>query len=70
MEYLIGCAGTVFTLLAFIIGFFFGRFSRMPQAADPAPTDEEKLRTFKEELKAFDDCMNYSIDVAYGGGKA
>lgn len=70
MEYLIGCAGTVFTLLAFIMGVCLGRLMHSPPKAEPADTDEEKLRTFKEELKAFDDCMNYSIDVAYGGGQA
>ncbi len=67
-AYLMGCAGMLITLLAFLIGFFMGRALREQPAPPVEPeVDEEKKLRFEAEQKALADCMNYSIDVAYGG---
>ena len=69
-AYLIGCAGMLITLLAFFIGFFVGRGCREQVMPPVEPqVDEEKRLRFEAEQKALADCMNYSIDVAYGGPK-
>ena len=69
-AYLIGCAGMLFTLLAFLIGFYVGRGCReAPMLPVEPQVDEEKKLRFEAEQKALADCMNYSIDVAYGGPK-
>ena len=69
-AYLIGCAGMLITLLAFFIGFFVGRGCRETPLMPVEPqVDEEKKLRFEAEQKALADCMNYSIDVAYGGPK-
>ena len=67
-AYLIGCVGMLITLLAFFIGFFVGRGCReVPMLPVEPQVDEEKKLRFEAEQKALADCMNYSIDVAYGG---
>ncbi len=67
-ELLLGCAGMLITLLAFFIGFFIGRAVReQPMLPVEPQVDEEKKLRFEAEQKALADCMNYSIDVAYGG---
>ena len=76
-AYLIGCAGMLITLLAFLIGFFIGRGCREKKCAERSgdrsllpmepQVDEEKKLRFEAEQKALADCMNYSIDVAYSG---
>ena len=67
-AYLIGCAGMLMTLLAFFIGFFVGRGCReAPMLPVEPQVDEEKKLRFEAEQKALADCMNYCIDVAYGG---
>ena len=69
-EMLFGCAGMLLTLLAFLIGFFTGRGCReQPMLPVEPQVDEEKKLRFEAEQKALADCMNYSIDVAYGGLK-
>ena len=69
-AYLIGCVGMLITLLAFFIGFFVGRGCREQVMLPVEPqVDEEKKLRFEAEQKALADCMNYSIDVAYGGPK-
>jgi hypothetical protein len=69
-ELLLGCAGMLVTLLAFLIGFFTGRAVReQPMLPVEPQVDEEKKLRFEAEQKALADCMNYSIDVAYGGSK-
>ena len=69
-AYLIGCAGMLITLLAFFIGFFVGRGCRETPLLPVEPqVDEEKKLRFEAEQKALADCMNYSVDVAYGGSK-
>ena len=66
-AYLIGCAGMLITLLAFMIGFFVGRGCReQPMLPVEPQVDEEKKLRFEAEQTALADCMNYSIDVAYG----
>ena len=58
------------TLLAFFIGFFTGRGCReQPMLPVEPQVDEEKKLRFEAEQKALADCMNYSVDVAYGGSK-
>ena len=67
---LIGCASALITLLAFFIGFFMGRGCReQPMLPVEPQVDEEKKLRYEAEQKALADCMNYSIDVAYGGSK-
>ena len=67
VEMLIGCAGMLLTLLAFFIGFFIGRGCREQPLLPVEPeVDREKQLRFEAEQKALADCMNYSIDVAYG----
>ncbi len=69
-ELFLGCAGMLVTLLAFFIGFFTGRTVReQPMLPVEPQVDEEKKLRFEAEQKALADCMNYSIDVAYGGSK-
>ena len=69
-ELFLGCAGMLVTLLAFFIGFFTGRAVREEPMLPVEPqVDEEKKLRFEAEQKALADCMNYSIDVAYGGSK-
>ena len=69
-ELLMGCAGMLITLLAFFIGFFIGRAVREQPLMPVEPeVDREKQLRFEAEQKALADCMNYSIDVAYGGVK-
>ena len=69
-EILLGCAGMLLTLLAFFIGFFIGRAVREQPLMPVEPeVDREKQLRFEAEQKALADCMNYSIDVAYGGVK-
>ena len=69
-EMLLGCAGMLITLLAFFIGFFLGRGCREQPLMPVEPeVDREKQLRIEAEQKALADCMNYSIDVAYGGVK-
>ena len=78
-ELLLGCAGMLLTLLAFFIGFFIGKRTEgrffcpgedsKNRPCCPAEIDREKQLRFEAEQKALADCMNYSIDVAYGGSK-
>ena len=69
-ELLLGCAGMLITLLAFFIGFFLGRGCREQPLMPVEPeVDREKQLRFEAEQKALAACMNYSIDVAYGGVK-
>ena len=69
-EILLGCAGMLLTLLAFFIGFFLGRgCHEQPLMPVEPEVDREKQLRFEAEQKALADCMNYSIDVAYGGVK-
>ena len=74
-EMLLGCAGMLITLLAFFIGFFLGRGFREKKCAERSgdrslrEIDREKQLKFEADQQALAECMNYSIDVAYGGVK-
>ena len=68
-ELLFGCAGMLITLLAFFIGFFTGRgFREKPLLpVEPAVPDRIKQLEYEADQRALADCLNYSIDIAYGG---
>ena len=69
-AYLIGCAGMLITLLAFFIGFFMGRgCHESPMLPVEPQVDEEKKLRFEAEQKALADCLNYNVNIAYGGLK-
>ena len=74
-AYLIGCAGMLITLLAYFLGRAEGRFFCLGEdsknrpccpAAEPQ-VDREKQLKYVADQQALADCMNYSIDIAYGG---
>jgi hypothetical protein len=71
MEMMTVMSGTLLILLAFSVGFFLGRgvheVSCFP--VEPAQPDEQKRLKYEADQQALADCLNYSIDVAYGGGK-
>ena len=71
MDMIAVMSGTLLILLAFSVGFFLGRgaheVSYLPMK--PAKPDELKRLKYEADQQALADCMNYSIDVAYGGGK-
>ena len=78
MIILIGMSAAILIIAAFLSGFFFGEHiakvsagrAGLPGAGQlKAESDEEKMRQLQAELKAFEDTMNYSIDVAYGSKK-
>ena len=64
-------SGALLILLAFAVGFFVGR-ERNEQdltPVEPAKPDELKRLKYEADQQALVDCLNYSIDVAYGGNK-
>ena len=77
LDMLTGCAGMLITLLAYFLGRTEGRFFCLSEDSENRPccpaaepqVDREKQLRFEEEQKALADCMNYSIDIAYGGSK-
>ena len=73
MIILIGMSAAILIIAAFLSGFFFGEHIEQKSLcsfeAEKAESDEEKMRQLQAELKAFEDTMNYSIDVAYGSKK-
>jgi hypothetical protein len=71
MDVLIASAGMLITLLAFSVGFFLGCGARddVHFPTEPAQPDEQKRQKYEADQQALADCLNYSIDVAYGGGK-
>ena len=71
MEMLTAMSGALLILLSFSVGFFLGRGSREQALlpAEPAKPDELKRLKYEADQQALADCLNYSIDVAYGGGK-
>ena len=77
LDMLTGCAGMLMTLLAYFLGRTEGRFFCLGEdsknrpccpAAEPQVDKEKQLR-YEADQQALADCMNYSIDVAYGGSK-
>ena len=71
MTILITAAAALTVVVSFFLGYFVGSNERPPAPpllpVEAAQPDREKQTQFEEELKAFTDCMNYSIDIAYGG---
>ena len=71
MDMIAAMSGALLILLAFAVGFFLGRGSREKALlpVEPARPDEQKRLKYEADRQALADCLNYSIDVAYGGGK-
>ena len=71
MELLTAMSGALLILMAFSVGFFLGRGSREKALLPVEPTqpDEQKRLKYEADQQALADCLNYSIDVAYGGVK-
>ena len=71
MSILVTAATVLTVVAAFFLGFFVGLNERTPKgpllSVEAVQPDALQQRRFEEEQKAFSDCMNYSIDVAYGG---
>ena len=70
MELLFSCVATVTMLVAFTCGFFVGRSHREKPLlpVEPVVPDKIKQLEYEADQKALMDCLNYSVDVAYGGG--
>ena len=64
-------AGTVAVLVAFFTGLITGLVLREKPMLPVVPVmqDEEQLRKYEADQKALQDCLNYSIDVAYKKGE-
>ncbi len=69
MELLTAMSGALLILLAFSVGFFLGRGFREKSLlpVEPAQSDEQKRLKYEADQQALADCLNYSLDVAYGG---
>ena len=69
MNVLLECACCLMMFIAFTLGFFTGsgRREKPMLPIEPAVPDRIKQLEYEADQKAFADCMNYSIDVAYGG---
>ena len=71
MDMIAAMSGALLILLAFAVGFFLGRGVHEEKLlpVEPAKPDELKRLKYEAEQQALADCLNYSIDVAYGGSK-
>ena len=71
MDMIAVMSGSLLILLAFAVGFFVGRgaHEQVLLPVEPAKPDELKRLKYEADQQALADCLNYSIDVAYGGGK-
>ena len=72
MDMIAAMSGALLILLAFAVGFFVGRGVREEKLlpVEPAKPDELKRLKYEADQQALADCLNYSIDVAYGGGRS
>ena len=72
MDMIAVMSGSLLILLAFAVGFFVGRGAHEQDLlpVEPAKPDELKRLKYEADQQALADCLNYSIDVAYGGGKS
>ena len=72
MELIAAMSGSLLILLAFAVGFFVGRGVHADKLlpVEPAKPDELKRLKYEADQQALSDCLNYSIDVAYGGGRS
>ena len=71
MDMIAAMSGALLILLAFAVGFFVGRGVREEKLlpVEPAKPDELQKLKYEADQQALVDCLNYSIDVAYGGNK-
>ena len=71
MELITAMSGVLLILLAFAVGFFVGRELNEEKLlpVEPAKPDELQKLKYEADQQALVDCLNYSIDVAYGGSK-
>ena len=71
MDMIAAMSGALLILLAFAVGFFVGRGIHEEKLlpVEPAKPDELKRLKYEADQQALVDCLNYSIDVAYGGSK-
>ena len=69
MELITAMSGVLLILLAFAVGFFVGRELNEEKLlpVEPAKPDELQKLKYEADRQALADCLNYSIDVAYGG---
>ena len=69
MELITAMSGVLLILLAFAVGFFVGREVKEKKLlpVEPAKPDELQKLKYEADQQALADCLNYSIDVAYGG---
>ncbi len=69
MDMIAAMSGALLILLAFAVGFFLGRAENEEKLlpTEPAEPDELKRLKYEADQQALADCLNYSIDVAYGG---
>ena len=69
MELITAMSGALLILLAFAVGFFVGRELNEEKLlpVEPAKPDELQKLKYEADRQALADCLNYSIDVAYGG---
>ena len=67
-EMLVGISAVLVVLLTFASGFFMGLgFREKPLLPiEPAKPDRIKQLEYEADQKALAECLNYSIDVAYG----
>ena len=72
MDMIAAMSGALLILLAFAVGFFVGRgvHEEKMLPVEPAKPDELKRLKYEADQQALADCLNYSIDVAYGGGRS
>ena len=69
MDMIAAMSGALLILLAFAVGFFVGRGVHEEKLlpVEPAKPDELQKLKYEADQQALADCLNYSIDVAYGG---
>ena len=67
-EVLVGVSVVLVVMLTFASGFFMGLgFREKPLLPiEPAKPDRIKQLEYEADQKALAECLNYSIDVAYG----
>ncbi len=71
MDMIAAMSGALLVLLAFAVGFFVGRGVHEEKLlpVEPAKPDELQKLKYEADQQALADCLNYSIDVAYGREK-
>ena len=69
MDMIAAMSWALLILLSFAVGFFVGRGVHEEKLlpVEPAKPDELKMLKYEADQQALADCLNYSIDVAYGG---